>query len=113
VDVVVDAVGAEATLDLARHLVRKGGTVVGVGYSPSTSLSVPTSSLVLDETVYLGSRYAHRDDLANAISLVARGLVRPIVSLVRPLEALNEVVAALEAGEVVGRAVVEVQPQPS
>lgn len=113
VDVVVDAVGADATLALAQRLVRKGGTVVGVGYSPSTSLSVPTASFVLDETIYLGSRYAHRDDLSNAISLVARGLVRPIVGLVRPLDALNDVFAALEDGKVVGRAVVEVQPQPS
>lgn len=112
-DVVVDTVGADATLALARRLVRRGGTVVGVGYSPSTSLSVPTPSFVLDETVYLGSRYAHRDDLANAISLVARGLVRPVVGFVRPLDAVNEVFTALEAGEVVGRAVLEVQDQPS
>lgn len=113
VDVVVDTVGADATLALARRLVRRGGTVVGVGYSPSTSLSVPTPSFALDETVYLGSRYAHRDDLANAISLVVRDLVRPVVGLVRPLDAVNEVLAALEAGEVVGRAVLEVQNQPS
>jgi alcohol dehydrogenase, propanol-preferring len=112
-DVVVDAVGAETTLVLARRLVRKGGTVVGVGYSPSTSLSVPTPSFVLDETIYLGSRYAHRDDLANAISLVAGGLVRPIVGLVRPLDAVNDVFTALEAGEIVGRAVLEVAAQPS
>jgi alcohol dehydrogenase, propanol-preferring len=113
VDVVVDAVGAEATLALARRLVRKGGTVVGVGYSPSSSLSVPTPSFVLDETAYLGSRYAHRDDLAKAISLVARDLVRPIVGLVRPLDAVNDVYAALEAGDVIGRGVLEVQAQPS
>lgn len=112
-DVVVDAVGAEATLALARRLVRKGGTVVGVGYSPSTTLSVPTPSFVLDETIYLGSRYAHRDDLVNAISLVTRGLVQPVVGLVRPLDAVNEVFTALEAGEVVGRAVLEVATQPS
>ena len=113
VDVVVEAVGVEATLALAQRLVRKGGTLVGVGYSPSSSLSVPTPSFVLDETVYLGSRYAHRDDLAKAISLVARDLVRPIVGLVRPLDAVNEVYAALEAGDVIGRGVLEVQAQPS
>lgn len=113
VDVVVDAVGIDATLELARRLVRRGGTVVGVGYSASTFLTVPTPSFVLDETVYLGSRYAHRDDLANAISLVALGLVRPIVGLVRPLDAVNEVFTALDAGEVVGRAVLEMPGQPS
>jgi D-arabinose 1-dehydrogenase-like Zn-dependent alcohol dehydrogenase len=74
---------------------------------------VPTPSFVLDETIYLGSRYAHRDDLANAITLVTRGLVRPVVGLVRPLDAVNDVFTALEAGEVVGRAVLEVAAQPS
>jgi D-arabinose 1-dehydrogenase-like Zn-dependent alcohol dehydrogenase len=108
IDVVVDTVGAEATLELARQLVRNGGTVVGVGYSPSTALRVPTPSFVLDEVAYLGSRYAHRDDLAHAVSLVARGLVRPVVGLVRQLDDVNSVVAALEAGDVVGRAVLEV-----
>lgn len=108
VDVVVDTVGHDDTLALARHLVRPGGRVVGVGYSPATALTVPTPSFVLDEVDYVGSRYAHRDDLAKAVSLVARGLVSMVVGLVRPLGAVNEVVEALDAGSVVGRAVLEV-----
>jgi D-arabinose 1-dehydrogenase-like Zn-dependent alcohol dehydrogenase len=108
VDVVVDTVGADATLALAQRLVRDGGTVVGVGYSPATSLTVPTPSFVLDEVRYVGSRYAHRDDLTNALSLVARGSVTPVVSTVRPLEQVNEVIAALERGAVIGRAVLAI-----
>jgi D-arabinose 1-dehydrogenase-like Zn-dependent alcohol dehydrogenase len=108
VDVVVDTVGYDDTLALARRLVRPGGRVVGVGYSPSTSLTVPTPSFVLEEVEYVGSRYAHRDDLANAVSLVERGLVSMVVGLVRPLGAVNEVIEALDAGSVVGRAVLQV-----
>jgi D-arabinose 1-dehydrogenase-like Zn-dependent alcohol dehydrogenase len=108
VDVVVDTVGHEDTLALARRLVRRGGRVVGVGYSPTTSLSVPTPSFVLDEVDYVGSRYAHRDDLERAVSLVARGLVSTVVGLVRPLEDVNEVFDALGSGSVVGRAVLDV-----
>lgn len=108
VDVVVDTVGHDDTLALARRLVRPGGRVVGVGYSPGTALTVPTPSFVLDEVVYLGSRYAHRDDLANAVSLVDRGLVSMVVGLVRPLEQVNEVMEALGKGSVVGRAVLRV-----
>jgi alcohol dehydrogenase, propanol-preferring len=108
VDVVVDTVGHEDTLALARRLVRRGGRVVGVGYSPTTSLSVPTPSFVLDEVDYVGSRYAHRDDLERAVSLVARGLVSTVVGMVRPLEDVNEVFDALGSGGVVGRAVLDV-----
>ena len=113
IDVVVDTVGHHDTLELARRLVRPGGRVVVVGYTPASALSVPTPSLVLDEVKYLGSRYAHRDDLAKAVALVARGLVSTVVGMVRPLEAVNEVFDELEAGAVVGRAVLEVADIPS
>ncbi|HET9672057.1 MAG TPA: zinc-binding dehydrogenase [Actinomycetota bacterium] len=108
VDLVVDTVGHDDTLALARRLVRPGGRVVGVGYGPTTALTVPTPSFVLDEVEYLGSRYAHRDDLAKAVTLVARGLVSMVVGLVRPLDAVNDVVEALDGGAVVGRAVLQV-----
>lgn len=107
VDVVVDTVGHDDTLDLARRLVRPGGRVVAVGYTAASALSVPTPRLVLDEVDYLGSRYAHRDDLAKAVSLVARGLVSTVVGMVRPLDEVNDVFEALEDGSVVGRAVLE------
>jgi D-arabinose 1-dehydrogenase-like Zn-dependent alcohol dehydrogenase len=113
VDVVVDAAGREATLALARRLVRDGGRVVGVGYAPTVSLSVPTPSFVLDEVVYLGSRYAHRDDLANAVALAASGAVETVVGLVRPLAEVNEAFEALESGSIVGRAVLVVREDAS
>jgi D-arabinose 1-dehydrogenase-like Zn-dependent alcohol dehydrogenase len=108
VDVVVDTVGHADTLALARRLVRRGGRVVGVGYTPDASLTVPTTRLVLDEVDYVGSRFAHRDDLARAVSLVASGLVSMVVGMVRSLEQVNEVFEALTAGTVVGRAVLDV-----
>jgi 6-hydroxyhexanoate dehydrogenase len=111
-DVVVDTVGHDDTLELARRLVRPGGRVVGVGYTPSSVLSVPTPRFVLDEVEYVGSRYAHRDDLARAVSLVARGLVSMVVGMVRPLDEVNDVFGALANGEVVGRAVLEVAATP-
>jgi propanol-preferring alcohol dehydrogenase len=110
---VVDTVGHDDTLELARRLVRPGGRVVAVGYSPTSALCVPTPRLVLDEVDYVGSRYAHRDDLAKAVSLVERGLVSTVVGMVRPLDAVNEVFDALEDGAVVGRAVLEIADLPS
>jgi alcohol dehydrogenase, propanol-preferring len=82
--------------------------VVGVGYTPGSELVVPTRRFVLDEVDYVGSRYAHRDDLANAVSLVVRGLVTTVVGTVRPLEDVNEIFDLLESGSVLGRAVLDV-----
>jgi alcohol dehydrogenase len=107
-DVVLDTVGHEPTLTLAERLVRQGGRIVGVGYAPSTAISVATPRFVLGELELVGSRYAHRDDLERAVRLVAAGQVRPVVGLTAPLGEVNEVLGALESGRVVGRAVLEV-----
>ncbi|MEX0756274.1 MAG: zinc-binding dehydrogenase [Actinomycetota bacterium] len=108
VDVVIETVAHEATLSLANALVRKGGRIVAVGHAPTTALTLPTVRLVLDEVEIVGSRYASLDEMHRAVALVADGRVRPVVGLVRPLEEVNEVLEALESGEVVGRAVLDV-----
>jgi alcohol dehydrogenase len=107
-DLVIDTVGHEPTLTMAERLLRPGGRLVGVGYAPDTALTVPTPRLVLGELELVGSRFAHRDDLENAVRLVAVGQVRPVIGLVAALEDVNDVFDALERGEVVGRAVLDV-----
>jgi D-arabinose 1-dehydrogenase-like Zn-dependent alcohol dehydrogenase len=107
-DVVVDTVGVASSLELADRLVRTGGTIVVVGYARESSVSLPTSRIVLDEIDVRGSRYASRAEMARGVAMVAAGLVHPVIGLVRPLEAANEALDALEAGDVVGRAVVDV-----
>jgi alcohol dehydrogenase len=107
-DVVVDTVGVASSLELADRLVRTGGTIVVVGYARESSVSLPTSRIVLDEIDVRGSRYASRAEMARGVAMVAAGLVHPVVGLVRPLQAANEALDALEAGDVVGRAVLDV-----
>jgi D-arabinose 1-dehydrogenase-like Zn-dependent alcohol dehydrogenase len=108
VDVAVDTVGHADSLALADRLVRPGGRIVCVGYAPGVELGMATPRVVLGELEIRGSRYAHRDDLERAVAMVAAGLLEPVVSLVRPLEEVNEVFDALERREVVGRAVLDV-----
>jgi D-arabinose 1-dehydrogenase-like Zn-dependent alcohol dehydrogenase len=106
-DVVIDTVGIDSSIAVAERLVRHGGRIVAVGYSPA-AFAIPSTRLVLDEIEVVGSRYASRDEMARGVALVAAGLVRPVVRLVRPLEAVNEVLDRLESGRVVGRAVLDV-----
>jgi D-arabinose 1-dehydrogenase-like Zn-dependent alcohol dehydrogenase len=107
-DVVVETVGRDETLSLAVELLRPGGRLVGVGYSPTSALRVTTPRLVLGELDLVGSRFAHRDDMENAVRLVAAGAVQPVIGLVAPLEDVNDVFEALERGDVVGRAVLDI-----
>lgn len=108
VDVVIDTVGLDASLSLAERMTRRGGTIVLVGYAAKTSLAFATRRMVLDEIAVRGSRYASRDEMARAVAMVAGGSLQPVVGMVRPLARANEALDALEAGEVVGRAVLDV-----
>lgn len=108
VDVVIDCVGHEATIAQAEKMVRAGGRIVAVGYALTSDFRVPSTRFVLEEVELVGSRYVGMDELQRAIRLVADGRVQMVIDQVRPLEEVNEVMASLEAGEVVGRAVLDV-----
>jgi propanol-preferring alcohol dehydrogenase len=108
VDVVIDTVGYEDTIRQADRLVRPGGRIVAVGYSPTTEFSLPSPRFVLEEIQLLGSRYVRLDELQRAIMLVADGRVKTVIDSVKPLEAVNEAFDTLEMGDVVGRVVLDV-----
>jgi len=108
IDVVVDTVGSAATMQQAERLVRPGGRVVVVGYGVGSSFELPSARFVLEEIEVVGSRYVARDELERAIRLVADGRVQTVVDRVLPLEQANDALAALEAGEVAGRIVLNV-----
>jgi alcohol dehydrogenase len=107
VDVVVDTVGTPATIAQAEQLVRPGGRIVAVGYGVGRTIELPSARFVLEEVEIVGSRYVARDELERAIRLVADGRVQTVVDRVLPLERADEAFAALEAGEVVGRVVLQ------
>jgi D-arabinose 1-dehydrogenase-like Zn-dependent alcohol dehydrogenase len=108
VDVVIDTVGTESTLAQAFRLVRAGGRIVGVGYGVDSKIVLSTARFVLEEVELVGSRYVALDELERAIALVADGRVQTVVDRVLPLERANEALEALEAGDVVGRVVLDV-----
>jgi D-arabinose 1-dehydrogenase-like Zn-dependent alcohol dehydrogenase len=109
VDVVIDTVGYEDTIQQANDLVRPGGRIVAVGYSPTINFSLPSPRFVLEEIQLLGSRYVRLDELERAIMLVADGHVEIVVDSVKSLEAANEAFDSLKAGDVVGRVVLDVR----
>lgn len=107
-DAVIETVGQVDSVDLAIRLTRRGGRVIGVGYRIGNLASIPTPRWVLEEITLMGSRYALRHEVEQAIRLVARGLVRPVVDDVLPLERANEALERLEHGRVQGRLVLRV-----
>ncbi len=104
--VVFDSVGKSEVLEAAVRLVRPGGCLVAVGYHPGEFLELDPTRVVLDELSIIGSRACTREDVRAVIRLVARGLVRPVVTRRFALEAVNEAMTELAANRIPGRAVV-------
>jgi len=102
-DVVLDFVGADATIALGAAASRflADVTVVGIagGTFPFNFFSLPYEVSV--QTTYWGSR----PELVEVLDLAARGLLRPTVTTV-PLDEAVHAYHLMESGSVLGRQVV-------
>lgn len=109
-DLVVDCVGTGKTTSQAIGLVRKGGRIVQVGYTTDEDHypAIPTDKLALREVSLVGSRYVTRPELARAIDLVARGVVRPVIAEVMDLSDANIGLDLVRADRAAGRVVLKV-----
>ena len=105
VDLFVDLVGIEGSIERGVRACRKGGRVVVVGYLVPT-FQVTTMSLVYNEVQILGSRSSTRADFLEVAQLVAVGRLKPILADRLRLEDVNEGYARLGEGKVIGRSVI-------
>lgn len=107
VDVCVDMVASTSTLANGLRLVGRAGALVIVGFQHGATLEFDPASLLLDEIVVTGSRYATRAEIARTLELVAQHRVQPVIGARYPLEDTPEAYRAMQANEVFGRIVVE------
>jgi D-arabinose 1-dehydrogenase-like Zn-dependent alcohol dehydrogenase len=107
VDVAIDYVSTTATLEAGAQALAVRGRLVTLG-GAGKPFQVSSMNLLLKEQDVLGSRYVTRTEILEALDLVARGEVRPLVTEIRPLaeaEALHE---RVERGVVTGRAALRI-----
>ncbi|MBE3552023.1 MAG: alcohol dehydrogenase catalytic domain-containing protein [Kyrpidia tusciae] len=91
-DVVIEAVGGPATLQLAFELVRGGGRISAVGITSEDRFVFPLmQSLVKDLTFRIGVANVHRD-IDAVLALIRGGRIDPTVVITHrlPLEAAAE-----------------------
>ena len=107
VDVVFDFVGAQASLDLAAQVTGRGGAIVvtgGGGGRLSITAQMGAGGSPDREIAIVHTFGGTREDLMQALALAEAGRVQTHVE-VYDLEAAGRVLADLDAGNVLGRAV--------
>lgn len=101
-----DCVGHAAVLQSALECLDWGGTAVAIGIPPrGTEVAVDVNNLAYVDRGLLGCRYGScrpHHDIPLMIDLYRSGalMLDELISLTRPLEAFEEVVAEMEAGRV-------------
>jgi NAD+-dependent secondary alcohol dehydrogenase Adh1 len=101
-DVVIDFVATDATHAAGLDMTARRGLYSTVGYGGV--VNVPSVALVVGETEIAGNLVGSWIDLWELLQLHARGAVT-LRSETHPLDAVNDVLDALRAGDVTGRAV--------
>jgi alcohol dehydrogenase, propanol-preferring len=85
---------------------RRGGTLVFVALPAENTVELPIFETVLNGITVVGSIVGTRADLREVFELHAAGKTR-VIRETRPLAAVNEAIADVEAGRVAARIVLE------
>ena len=104
VDVVIDCVGAEATVEDSCRILNKGGSLVVVGLFGS-QIKIPLVRAVLQEYQVYGSLWGNYNELCEVIELAKAGKIKHNIQKF-PLSEINEAIQLLKNGEIVGRGVI-------
>jgi 2-desacetyl-2-hydroxyethyl bacteriochlorophyllide A dehydrogenase len=97
-DCVIEAVGIPETLASTVALVKRGGTIMLIGWSGNTTDSFNLTSLTLDELTVLGTLgFAH--DFPIALKLMSKGKLKimPLISHRVPLKKVEDGIRLLKS----------------
>ncbi|HXW26434.1 MAG TPA: alcohol dehydrogenase catalytic domain-containing protein [Xanthobacteraceae bacterium] len=104
VDVAIDNVGSQLFEPIRRSMA-VGGRWIMIGQLTGQFVPFNPAQLFLKSVSMLSATSATRKQLEDCLAMVARGAVKPIVSLALPLERAAEAHALVESGKAVGRIV--------
>ena len=105
VDVVIDFVSNNESLNLGFSILARGGRLATLGGGgPKNAVTAYAGDLLNKEATVMGSRYATKQEVIDSLELVARGDVWPLVTDVRDMSQAEELHALVEDAKVTGRA---------
>ncbi|HLA46541.1 MAG TPA: NAD(P)-dependent alcohol dehydrogenase [Thermoplasmata archaeon] len=102
-DVVMDVVGNDQTLANGVKMLRKGGTVIIVGYGGIANLKA--IDMIFAEYSVIGSLVGNWDELRELIELTRQGKVKVLTHMGK-LDEVNDILERMKKGTFEGRGVV-------
>jgi NADPH2:quinone reductase len=112
VDVVVDYVGEDTWVSSLRSLAR-GGRLVTCGATTGYNAPTDLRHVFYRQLEILGSTMGSRNELMAPLRLVFAGRMRAVVGAVYDLEEIAEAHRAMEERRVLGKAVIQVNKEPT
>jgi 2-desacetyl-2-hydroxyethyl bacteriochlorophyllide A dehydrogenase len=106
VDIVFDCVGSKDSMTDALAMVRRCGRIVMVG-EEEAQLPASSTQIAQRELEIVGSRNGSRSNMELGLQLLSRGVIKPLISDVFPLEKINEALDRVRKGAS-GRVVVKI-----
>ncbi len=103
-DLVVDLVSTAATMELGIAALAAGGKLVEVAPGEER-LTVSPDLLIEKEIALIGAHSSTMADFARAVALAEAKLLKPVVARTGSLAEVESILKELEAGTIVGRAV--------
>jgi len=107
VDMVVDTVGEASWPDSLRSLCR-GGRLVTCGATTGSHPSADIQRMFARQLAVFGSTLGDFDEFRQLIDVAARGLIKPLIETVYPMDDIEQGFDRLEKGEQSGKLVVDI-----
>ena len=86
----------------------RGGQIIVIGEEVE-SPGIDTIQIAQRELEIIGSRNGSKEDLINAIAMLASGIITPPIARTFPLEQINEALQFLKSGQAHGRVLVTIR----
>lgn len=105
-DAVLEGVGYSATMAWSLRSLKKDGTCVIMGYDPVQPVPVRLIDMHNNQWRLAGTKVSTLNGLREAVDLVARGKIKPLIRTTIALEEVNRALTDLRKGGGVGRTVI-------
>jgi len=104
-DVVFDIIGSDTSVEECVKICKPGGKIILMSYSVP-SFTAPFQDIVIKEKELIGIRGSTRQDIVEAVKLVQKGIVKPLIYQSFPLKEVNRALQQLAQGGSLSRTVI-------